>query len=300
MGAAKICRMAQSVGIFSHCAIDTISVDGSEFEQVGGAACYGGLTARRFKMNVRVATKFGADFPADEYLEKNKISFEAAASTKLTTRFAINVRGSERDLILASLCEPIPYQDLDTDGIIVSPIFNEIAPDTFDRIKKDTGMILLDPQGFVRRQDDAGKISLARADVCLDGIDILKAGRDEMESIAGGSDVQTLKALRDGGVKHILLTDKANISMLTGDRLYSLRLPNKEIHDTTGIGDIFCATFLCTLLKENDVMWAFCFAAGSAQAALDTHAVGLAKIPGRGQTEINASYFYNTFDFRQV
>ena len=292
--------MAQSVGIFSHCAIDTISVDGKEFEQIGGAACYGGLTAREFKMNVRAATRFGSDFPADEYLAKNKIAFENAASEKPTTRFSISVRGSERDLFLACSCDHIPYQNLNADGIIISPIFDEIAPDTFDRIKKDSGMTLLDPQGFVRRKDDAGKIFLARTDVQLDNVDMLKAGRDEMECIAGSSDIQALKALRDGGVRHVLLTDKADISMLTGDRLYSLRLPNKEIHDTTGIGDIFCAAFLCTMLKENDAMWAFCFAAGAAQAALDTHAVGLDKIPGRGQVEINASYFYNTFDFRQV
>ena len=88
--------------------------------------------------------------------------------------------------------------------------------------------------------------------------------------------------------------------MLVDDRLYSLTLPNKEVYDTTGIGDIFCSTFICTMLKEKDFLWAFCFAGGSAQAALDTQQVGLEKIPEKGATQINASYFYNTIKFRQV
>jgi sugar/nucleoside kinase (ribokinase family) len=107
-----------------------------------------------------------------------------------------------------------------------------------------------------------------------------------------------MRLLQKRGVKYVLHTDGADISALVGERLYSLRLPNKEIHDTTGIGDIFCSTFLCTMLRERDFLWALCFAAGSAQAALDTHGVGLEKVPSRGQVEINASYFYNTVRFR--
>ena len=40
------------LALFSHCAIDTITIDGINHEQIGGAACYGGLTARQLKFDV--------------------------------------------------------------------------------------------------------------------------------------------------------------------------------------------------------------------------------------------------------
>jgi len=107
-------------------------------------------------------------------------------------------------------------------------------------------------------------------------------------------------ALQKKGIENVLFTDKTNVSLLVKDRIYSLKLPNKTVHDTTGIGDIFCSTFTCTMLKEKDFLWALCFAAGSAQAALESNNVGLQKIPKKGMVENNASYFYNLVDFRDL
>jgi phosphotransferase system IIA component len=51
------------LAVFSHCAIDTISLEGNKYEQIGGASCYCGITARQFKFDVDLFTKFGPDFP---------------------------------------------------------------------------------------------------------------------------------------------------------------------------------------------------------------------------------------------
>ena len=82
--------------------------------------------------------------------------------------------------------------------------------------------------------------------------------------------------------------------MLVKDQIYSITLPNKKIYDTTGVGDIFCSAFCCTMLKEKDFVWALCFAGGAAQD------VGLLKIPKKGVVENNASYFYNLMNFRSI
>ena len=50
-----------------------------------------------------------------------------------------------------------------------------------------------------------------------------------------------------------------------------------NLFDTTGVGDIFCATFCCTMLREKDFLWALSFAGGAAQAALETKNFGLDK-----------------------
>ncbi|MDH5418542.1 MAG: PfkB family carbohydrate kinase, partial [Nitrosopumilus sp.] len=123
---------------------------------------------------------------------------------------------------------------------------------------------------------------------------------EESQQIVSGTHDEMMLALQKKGAKYVLLTNKENVSLLVKDKVYSIILPNKQIHDTTGIGDIFCATFVCTMLKEKDFLWALCFAGGAAQAALDSKNLGLQKIPSKGTVQTNASYFYNLVKFRDI
>ena len=232
--------------------------------------------------------------------EKNKLHFPNGLSEKDTTRFKIIIDGSDREMVLENSCEPLEYIENNADGYVVSPIFDEISSELFEKIKKDSKFLFLDPQGFLRRKDANNNVFLEKTDLNLSGVSAIKVGTDEITNIVGSNDIDAIKSLQKQGVEYVLHTDKQNISLLAKDRLYSLKLPNKEIYDTTGIGDIFCSTFACTMLKEKDFLWAFCFAGGSAQAALDTKEVGLEKVPEKGSIQTNASYFYNTVDFRQV
>lgn len=286
--------------IYAHCAIDNILVAGSEYEQIGGSACYCGYAARRFKFDVNLHTRFGSDFPSKQYLDDKQIQYTDALSNAATTRFKINVKGVTRDLHLQNKCDAIPYTKSESDGIIISPIFDELAIDTYNMIKKDSKFVFLDPQGFMRRIDSENKVFLEKTNIDLSEISAIKVNPQEIQPLAGDVGVAGMKMLQKKGVSYVLHTDTINVSMLDGDRLYSLKLPKLQVHDTTGIGDIFSATFACTMLKENDSLWALCFAAGSAQAAIETEAVGLDKVPQRGATSTNASYFYNMIDFKQV
>lgn len=288
------------IALFSHCAIDTISIDGSTFEQVGGAACYGGLTARQFKFDVTLVTKFGSDFPYAQYLSNNKINFENAASNKKTTRFSIQIHGSDRTLRLENQCDPIDFTTINADGFLVSPIFHEISEDLFEKIKRNSNFLLLDPQGFLRRTDSENNVFFEKTELNLSKVDVIKVNPEEALHLTGYSDFEALKFLQNKGVTNAILTNKTEVSMLVKDRIYSITLPNKIIYDTTGIGDIFCATFCCSMLKEKDFLWALCFAGGAAQAALDSKKVGLEKIPKKGTIETNASYFYNLIKYRSI
>ena len=288
------------IALFSHCAIDSITIGDSNYEQIGGAACYGGVTARKFKFDVELVTKFGSDFPYNEYLSENKISFPNAQSEKQTTRFGINIVGADRTLKLINQCEPIEYSEIKADGFLVSPIYHEISNDVFEKIKKDANYLLLDPQGFLRRIDSENKVILDKTDVDLSKVNTIKVNPEEAFHLTGSSDEEALKKLQKQGIEHSILTNKTEVSMLVEDRIYSITLPNKQVYDTTGIGDIFCATFCCTMLKEKDFLWALCFAGGAAQAALDSKDVGLKKIPKKGTVETNASYFYNLMKYRSI
>ena len=287
------------LAVFAHCAMDRITINNNIYEQIGGSACYCGITAREFKFDVDLFTKFGPDFPK-QYLTESNINFVNSESKNNTTKFAISINGSERTLKLEHQCDPIDYSSVNTDGHLISPIYHEISDDTFKKIKNDSNFLFVDPQGFLRRRDSQNNITLQDTNLDLSNVDAIKVNPEESQHIVNGTHDEMMLALQKKGAKYVLLTDKVNVSLLVKDKVYSITLPNKQLHDTTGIGDIFSSTFCCTMLKEKDFLWALCFAGGAAQAALDSKNMGLQKIPKKGAIQTNASYFYNLVKFRDL
>lgn len=289
------------VAIFSHCTIDEISQNGITIKTAGGPACYCGLTAKNMKFEIDLRTKVGADFSFKSELEKKGIFLsQNSLSEKPTTSFLLNIFGTERDLYLKAQCDPIESTKSDADGVIVSPVFDEISEDTLDTIKENFDFTLLDPQGYLRRMASDNKIFFEKTILDLSKITALKTDPDEAYYLTGLREKEAMLALQKKGVRHVLYTNKQNITMLTKDRMYHLKIPNMKIGDTTGVGDIFCASFACSYMKEKDPIWAICFAVGAAQAALETRATGLDKVPSGGDTERNAAYLYNLMQFSSV
>ena len=286
--------------VISHCTIDTIEINDSKYVVSGGPACYCSLTARILKFDVILHTKFGSDFPLVNYLTEKKIMFEDSLSIKPTTQFVINLVNSERTLFLQNKCEPISDITLDTDNVIISPLIDEISIELFEKIKNNASFVMLDPQGFLRRRNSENRIYLEQTDLNLSNVSAIKVNTDEVKCLTGASNVDGIKILQKKGIDNVILTDKQNITLLSKNRIYSITLPNLELNDTTGIGDIFCAAFCCTMLKEKDILWALSFAGGAAQAALESGQIGLEKIPSKAAIESNAYYFYNTIKFKEI
>jgi len=286
--------------VISHCTIDTIEINDSKYVVSGGPACYCSLTARILKFDVILHTKFGSDFPLVNYLTEKKIIFEDSLSIKPTTQFVINLVNSERTLFLQNKCEPISDVTLDTDNVIISPLIDEISIELFEKIKNNASFVMLDPQGFLRRRNSENRIHLEQTDLNLSNVSAIKVNTDELKCLTGVSNIDGIKILQKKGIDNVILTDKQNITLLSKNRIYSITLPNLELNDTTGIGDIFCAAFCCTMLKEKDILWALSFAGGAAQAALESGQIGLEKIPSKAAIESNAYYFYNTIKFKEI
>ena len=286
--------------VISHCTIDTIEINDSKYVVSGGPACYCSLTARILKFDVVLHTKFGSDFPLANYLTEQKIVFEDSLSIKPTTQFVLNLVNSERTLFLQNKCEPISDITLDSDNVIISPLFDEISIELFEKIKNNASFVMLDPQGFLRRRNLENKIHLEQTDLNLSNVSAIKVNTDELKCLTGISNVDGIKILQKKGIDSVILTDKQNITLLSKNRIYSITLPNLELNDTTGLGDIFCAVFCCTMLKEKDILWALSFAGGAVQAALESEQIGLEKIPSKAAIESNAYYFYNTIKFKEI
>ena len=123
------------VGIFSHCTMDTIVYENDQYEAPGGPASYCSLTARKQKHDVNLYTKFGQNYPLEEFFKENKIITPEALSSKTTTKFRIELNNSDRKLFVENMCDKINFIENDNDGTIISPVFDEISLETYSQIK---------------------------------------------------------------------------------------------------------------------------------------------------------------------
>ena len=288
------------IGIFSHCTMDTIVYENEQYDAPGGPASYCSLTARKQKHDVNLYTKFGPNYPLEEFFKENKINTPDALSSQSTTRFKIELNGSDRKLFVENMCDKINFIENDNDGIIISPVFDEISLETYSQIKNPDNFVLLDPQGFLREKNSNNEISLKRTSLDLNNVNAIKMNPDELYALTGLTDNDGIKQLQKLGIEYVIYTNKQEISLLVKDKLYTIFLPKMNLTDTTGIGDIFCSTFVCTMLKEKDFLWALSFAGGAAQSALESKAFGLEKVPEKSALENNGSYFYNIVEFKQI
>ena len=288
------------VGIFSHCTMDTIVYENDQYEAPGGPASYCSLTARKQKHDVNLYTKFGQNYPLEEFFKENKIITPEALSSKTTTKFRIELNNSDRKLFVENMCDKINFIENDNDGTIISPVFDEISLETYSQIKNSNNFVLLDPQGFLREKNSNNEISLKRTSLDLNNIDAIKINSDELYALTGLTGNDGIKQLQKLGIEYVIYTNNQEISLLVKDKLYTIFLPKMTLTDTTGIGDIFCSTFVCTMLKEKDFLWALSFAGGAAQSALESKAFGLEKVPEKNSLESNGSYFYNIVQFKQI
>ena len=288
------------VGIFSHCTIDTIVYENEQYDAPGGPASYCSITSRKQKQDVNLYTKFNSSYPLDEFFKENKISFPNAISENDTTKFRLELDGTDRKLFVEHMCDNIDFIENDDDGTLISPVFDEISLDTYSQIKDSGNFVFLDPQGFLRGKNTNNEILLKKTTLDLRNVNAIKMNPNELFALTGLTRNDGIKQLQKYGIEYVIYTNKQEISLLVKDKLYSIKLPKMVLTDTTGVGDIFCATFVCTMLKEKDFLWALSFAGGAAQAALESKAFGLEKIPEKNALETNGSYFYNMVEFEQI
>jgi sugar/nucleoside kinase (ribokinase family) len=300
------------IAIASHIVLDTIkSTDGTFTVSLGGPACYCGITSRRFGFDVRLVTKVGNDLPEGllHMLQNNDIILNGNMRADApATKFQINSQGDFRQLLLTDKCKPISVkdiQDMNVDCWLASPVIDELPQDVFAAIKQDRGrknFVMLDPQGYLRLVDYNGYVTLKdKLELDLAGIDAIKVDNQEMAALTGGlQGLDGMEALQSNGIEFIIYTEHRAIHLLHKKMHYWLSVQEIDAVDSTGIGDILCASFSCAYLKEKDPIWAISFGAGAVKAALETRQVGLAKIPFMSKIEQTASYFYNTIGFQRL
>ena len=306
------CLMTLRIAIASHIVLDKIkSTDGTITESIGGPPCYCGFTSRRFGFDVRLVTKVGNDLPKKFYnmLQNNKIILsDRVVVDAPTTKFQIISQGDSRQLLLSDKCKPLTVkdiQDMKVDCWLVSPVIDELPQDVLAAIKQNRdkkNFVMLDPQGYLRLVDYKGYVTFKdKLELDLSGTDAIKVDSQEMAALTGGLlGLSGMKTLQSHGIEFVIYTEHRIVHLLHKKMHYWLSVNDIDTVDSTGVGDILCASFSCTYLKEKDPIWAICFGAGAVKAALETREVGVAKIPSMSKIEQTASYFYNAIGFQRL
>jgi sugar/nucleoside kinase (ribokinase family) len=287
------------------------STDGRVTESVGGPACYCGITSRRFGFDVSLVTRVGNDLPIESFnlLQNNDIMLDDNMRVNApTTKFQIDSQGDSRQLLLSDKCQPISVEDIHdmkVDCWLASPVIDELPLDVLTALKQNKGkrnFVMLDPQGYLRLVDHKGYVTLKdRLELDLSGINAIKVDNQEMAALTGSlQGLSGMEALQSNGIEFVIYTEQRAIHLLHKKMHYWLSMHDIDTVDSTGVGDILCASFSCAYLKEKDPVWAISFGAGAVKAALETRQVGLAKIPSMSKIEQTASYFYNAIGFQRL
>jgi sugar/nucleoside kinase (ribokinase family) len=298
------------VAILSNLVVDEIvSRDMKSSQSLGGPAAYCGITASKFGFDTTLFTHFGKDLDTKylDYLIKQGISFNVTNSQDLpTTRFILRNFENDRELILESKCSALDIEEIKSaksDCWIINPVFDEVSLDILQYLastREKNQFILLDPQGYTRSVDSAGRISIrSNIDIPINNVNGIKLNNKEISCFTNGvQGIDGMKKIHSKyKIDYVLYTEDQIIHLLERDRRYWLKLPKIDTPDSTGLGDIIGSSFACTIVKEKDPVWAFCFAAGALTAALQTKEVGIKKIPSRSAIEENASYYYNIMNY---
>ena len=184
----------------------------------------------------------------------------------------------ERQLILRARAPPIELTDipesLSAEAIHVSPIAGEVSCEVMERLKRHSRLLSLDPQGFIRRFDEDGKVYLEKFSnqKILSKVDIFKASQGELEAATGELDIlRAVRRIHGFGVNVVIVTrgKQSTILSLAG-KVY--RIPtakSKVVVDTTGAGDVFIGAFLAEYIKSEDPIWCSCVGSASASYVIE-------------------------------
>ncbi|HJU79600.1 MAG TPA: hypothetical protein VJ599_08565 [Nitrososphaeraceae archaeon] len=299
--------------ILSNIVVDEIILrDLKSSQSLGGPVAYCGITARKFGFDTTLFTHFGNDLDPEyfEYLKNQGASFNNLQPSNLpTTRFVLKNFENDRELTLQSKCSAIDIEEIKNvkaNCWIVSPVFDEVPIDILKYLgssPNENQFVMLDPQGYTRIVDSKGRVSIRKkVDMPVHKVNGIKLDSQEISCFTNGlQGMEGMKKIRSiYEIDYVLYTQDQVIHLLEEGKHYWINIPRHETPDSTGLGDIVASSFACTMVKEKDSVWAFCFAAGALTAALQTKEVGIKKIPSKSAIEQNATYYYNTMNFEII
>ncbi|MGQ9788430.1 MAG: carbohydrate kinase family protein [Candidatus Hadarchaeaceae archaeon] len=268
--------MAPEVVIIGHVALDVNVFPWGVVENVlGGAPTYSGLQFATLKQEVGIVSKVGIDFterfpPIYSRLGLNTEGIYVAGEYTTTFENTYDEQGNRtqvcRHVAPKITPEDIPGHYLQARAFYVSPIAGEITPELLKSIKKESNIVMLDPQGILRVIGADGRVGVRPRDLSefLKHVDIVKLGREEA-IVLGGDVGEGMRSVQKMGPRTVIVTRGGETTTVLSEGTFVRIDPLKvEARDMTGAGDVFGAAFLTRYLATRDVPSSARFAVAAA------------------------------------
>jgi sugar/nucleoside kinase (ribokinase family) len=268
--------MTFDIIVVGHVAIDISIWPWGTIENVlGGAPTYSGLALVALRKSVGIVSKVGRDF-----LEKfppiySKLGLDTEGilvAGPHTTTFENTYNGEgNRTQVCKHMAPPIRPQEIpqdyfDAGGFYVSPIVNEVNPDLLKSVKKESNLVMFDPQGALREIGEDDKVTVKPKDLSehLKHTDIVKIGKEEA-NLLGENVEEAMGKLKAAGPKIVIFTQGGEpLLVLSDEGMLKITPLKADVKDMTGAGDVFGAAFLSRYLTTHNVSESAKFATAAA------------------------------------
>jgi sugar/nucleoside kinase (ribokinase family) len=216
---------------------------------LGGTVAYAGLTAHALGLRVGVVTSAAEDLDLSALRELQVQRVPAPVSTSFRNTYTSEGRvqtllGRAASLGLSAV--PAPWQSAPI--VHLAPIAGEIDPELINTFP--ASFLGLTPQGWMRRWDGSGRVSLTGWEVTRELLPAASAVVFSLEDVLG--DLRATQAM-SRHCRVLVVTQGARGAQVHADgRWRSVPTPAAQEVDPTGAGDIFAAVFFTQLHRSGD------------------------------------------------
>ena len=263
-----------------HFALDKIiRFNQDSMQTVGGGVTYGSLALDTYTSDVWIgivsnlgSINFKKEF-LREFLERNINLDGISWSHSKNTNFVLNYFNHTRNLTLISKSPnlnfknfPLKYISKNPDAILLCTLCNEIDIKYIEDLVRNlkNSYIAIDLQGFIRKIDNSGQISLKYdksfnkkisyiSDLINDNL-ILKGSEEEMRTLSGIKDpIKSINKLTmNDSLIITTLGEKGSLIARKGEKI--IKIPafrSNLVVDETGAGDAYMSVFMYEFLKSS-------------------------------------------------
>lgn len=269
---------------------------------LGGPPTFVSLAASKLGARVGVISKVGGDFQRKlAWLRENNVdvSHVHVVEDALTTSFILTYTDGGRRLQMKNKAPQIGLEDVPTflhaKAVHVAPVAGELPTEIIPKLKERTRVLSIDPQGFLREFDHAGRARLRRLEDAsfLQHCDVFKSSLQEVKVLTGHSKLAaSVDRIREWGVKTVLVTmgKKGTLACFADEFYHIPACTPKAVKDPTGAGDAFMGGFLAEYTRGREPVWCCCV--GSAASSFVVEEVGSRRFGGKTEVYERATEIY--------
>ena len=252
---------------------DVIRTKKEERIDFGGASSYCSITAKKLSCESHILTRGNHELDGwIKNLESLGIKVELQESENLTC-FVNDYMLGERKQFVYRNAGKIDFKNFGKfDVTHLGPVFNEITLDCVKEARKNSKILSLDVQGFVRSLKNKEVIEKFwdEREEFLKYVDLVKISGYEIDLVSNKKNYEDVfEELMGFGVKIVELTLGYKGSIVASEETHRIPAYETTLVDKTGSGDVFAAAFAIRYFETKDALDSGLFASAAASFVVE-------------------------------